>query len=170
MLRWLINKRLNAAEKKLGVPVDYLRHIARVSLPAFFKFARFLPMAEYRKALPVEPFHVARLVAVKQEDCGTCVQIEVNLAKHDGVSTALLQSVLDGKVDALPKELANVYRFAEAVVTQQDDIELREVVRQQYGEEGLVELALTIAASGVFPMTKRVLGYSLSCSKVHVNL
>jgi len=170
MLRWLINKRLNAAEKKLGVSVDYMRHIAKVSLPAFFKFTRFLPMAEYRKTLPVEPFHIARLVVVKQEDCGTCVQIEVNLAKHDGVSTALLQIVLDGKVDALPKELANVYRFAQTVVTQQDDAELREVMRQQYGEEGLVELALTIAASTVFPMTKRVLGYSTSCSRVKVNL
>ncbi len=170
MLRWLINKRLDAAEKKLGASVDYMRHIAKVSLRAFFKFARFMPMAEYRKTLPVEPFHIARLVAVKHEDCGTCVQIEVNLAKHDGISTELLQIVLDGKVDALPKELANVYRFAQAVVTQQDDIELREVIRQQYGEDGLVELALTIAASRVFPMTKRVLGYSLSCSKVHVNL
>jgi len=137
MLHWLINKRLDAAEKKLGVSVDYMRHIAKVSLPAFFKFAKFLPMAEYRKALPVEPFHIARLVAVKQEDCGTCVQIEVNLAKHDGVSTELLQAVLDCRIDALPNELANVYRFAQAVVTQQDDVELREVVRQQYGEEGL---------------------------------
>ena len=45
MLRWLINKRLDSAEKKLGGPVDYLRHIARVSLPAFFKFARFTPVA-----------------------------------------------------------------------------------------------------------------------------
>lgn len=170
MLRWLINKRLNAAEKKLGVPVDYLRHLARVSLPAFFKFVKFMPLSEYRRKLPVEPFHVARLVAVFKEDCGTCVQIEVNLAKHDGVSTTLLQTVLDRKVDALPKELANVYRFAEAVVTQNDALELRQAMRQQYGEEGLVELALTIAACRVFPTTKRAMGYATSCSKAKVEL
>lgn len=168
MLRWLINKRLSAAEKKLGVPVDYLRHLAKVSLPAFFKFVKFMPLAEYRRKLPVEPYHVARLVAVLKEDCGTCVQIEVNLAKHDGVSKGLLQTVLDGKVETLPKELANVYRFAEAVVTQTDDIELRETMRQQYGEEGLIELALTIAACRVFPTLKRGMGYATSCSKIKV--
>jgi len=170
MLRWLINKRLNAAEKKLGVPVDYLRHLANVSLPAFFKFVKFMPLAEYRRNLPVEPYHVARLVAVLKEDCGTCVQIEVNLAKQDGVSADLLQTILDGKVEALPKELANVYRFAEAIVTQTDDIELREAMRQQYGEEGLVELALTIAACRVFPTLKRGMGYATSCSRVRIEV
>ncbi|MFT3883129.1 MAG: hypothetical protein QM703_26195 [Gemmatales bacterium] len=170
MLRWLINKRLNAAEKKLGVPVDYLRHLAKVSLPAFFKFVKFMPLAEYRKTLPVEPYHVARLIAVLKEDCGTCVQIEVNLAKHDGVSTDLLQNVLDGKVEALPNELANVYRFAEAVVTQANDIELRETMRQQYGEEGLLELALTIAACRVFPTLKRGMGYATSCNRAKVEM
>lgn len=170
MLRWIINRRLNAAEKKLGVSVDYLRHIARVSLPAFFKFVKFMPLAEYRKKLPADAFHVARLVAVQQEDCGSCVQIEVNLARQDGVDAGLLQKVLDGKVEALSPELANVYRFAQAVVTQQDDVELRERVKQQYGEEGLVELALTIAACRVFPTTKRALGYATSCSRVEVKL
>lgn len=170
MLRWVINKRLNAAEKKLGVPVDYLRHMARVSLTAFFKFVKFMPMAEYRKTLPVEAYHVARLVTVQKEDCGTCVQIEVNLAKHDGVAPSLLQSVLDGKVESLPLELRNVHCFAEAVITQQDDLELRETMRQQYGEEGLVELALAIASARVFPTTKRVLGYATSCSRVKVTV
>lgn len=170
MLRWLINKRLDAAEKKLGVPVDYLRHLAKVSLPAFFKFVKFMPLSEYRKKLPVEPYHIARLVAVLKEDCGSCVQIEINLAKHDGVSTDLLQSVLDGKVEALPKDLANVYRFAEAVVTQTDNLELREALRQQYGEEGLIELALTIAACRVFPTLKRGMGYATSCSRVRVQV
>lgn len=169
MLRWIINRRLNAAEKKLGVSVDYLRHIARVSLPAFFKFVKFMPLAEYRKKLPADVFHVARLVAVQQEDCGSCVQIEVNLAQQDGVDAALLQKVLDGKLEALSPELANVYRFSQAVVTQQDDVELRETVKQQYGEEGLVELALTIAACRVFPTTKRALGYATSCSKVKIS-
>jgi alkylhydroperoxidase family enzyme len=168
MLRWLINKRLNAAEKKLGVPIDYMRHIAKMSLPAFFKFVRFMPLAEYRKKLPVEAYHLARLVAVQKEDCGTCVQIEINLAQHDGVSTNWLQAALEGKLETLPRELANVCRFTEAVVTQRDDMELREAMRQQYGEEGLVELALAIAACRVFPTTKRALGYATSCSRVKV--
>lgn len=170
MLSWIVNKRLNAAEKRLGVSVDYLRHIARISLPAFFKFVKFMPMASYRKKVPPEAYHIAQLVAVQHEDCGTCVQIGVNLARHDGVAKPLLQSALDGKIDELPQELANVYRFTQAIVTQQDDMKLREVMKQQYGEEGLVELALAIASCRVFPVTKRVLGYATSCSKVTVQV
>src|SRR5437773_11056238 len=85
VLRWLIDKKLTAAEKNLGGSLDYVRHIARVSLPAFFKFAKIMPLAAYRRALPAAPYHVACLVATRHEDCGTCVQIGVNLAKNDGV-------------------------------------------------------------------------------------
>ncbi|MBL8823736.1 MAG: hypothetical protein JNJ77_14200 [Planctomycetia bacterium] len=170
MLRWIINRRLNAAEKKLGVSVDYLRHIARISLPAFFKFVKFMPLAEYRKKLPADAYHVARIVAVQQEDCGSCVQIEVNLARQDGVDAALLINVLNQDVDKLSPELANVYLFAKAISSQQDEPDLRELIRIDYGEEGLVELALAIAACRVFPTTKRALGYATSCSKVEVKL
>lgn len=45
MLRWLIRKRLAAAERRLGAPADYLRHVLDVSLGAFFKFVRIMPLA-----------------------------------------------------------------------------------------------------------------------------
>src|SRR5437762_14135248 len=82
MLRWLINKRLNAQEKKLGVSLDYARHILRVSLRAFFKFIKILPLAEYRRAMPPEPFYAARIVAIRHDDCGECVQIAVNRSEE----------------------------------------------------------------------------------------
>lgn len=40
MLRRLIEKRISAAERTLGVPADYMRHILKVSLRAFFKFVQ----------------------------------------------------------------------------------------------------------------------------------
>jgi alkylhydroperoxidase family enzyme len=167
MLRRLIETRISSAERTLGVPAEYMRHILRVSLRAFFKFVRIMPLAEYRRKLPREPFHVARLVATRDEDCGTCLQIEVNLAKKDGVSPAVLQSVLDSRPHDLSPELADVYHFAEAVVTASGtEAPYRERIRQHYGEEALVELAMTMAACRVFPITKRALGYAQSCSKV----
>lgn len=51
MLRWFINRRLNAEEKKLGVPLEYARHILRASLSAFFKFVKIMPLAEYRRRM-----------------------------------------------------------------------------------------------------------------------
>ncbi len=171
MIRWFINRRLNAAEKDLGAPLDYLRHIASVSLGAFFKFTRLMPLAEYRRSLPPGPYHVARIVATRDEDCGVCVQIEVNLAKKAGVSANVLKTVLAANPDALPEDLAEAYRFAEAVVAADGTEEqLRERIRQRYGEAGLIELAMAISICRVFPTTKRALGYAKSCQEIPANV
>jgi alkylhydroperoxidase family enzyme len=171
MLRKLILSRITAAEKALGVPLDYCRYMIRVSLRASFKFAKFLSVDEYHRVLPPAPCYVARIVAVRDEDCGTCVQIAVNQAKKAGVPAAQLQAVLAGSVEELPQELSEAYRFAEAVVTRNGDEDaLRERIRQRYGDEGLIEMALAIASCRVFPVTKRALGYAVSCSATPVRV
>ena len=171
MLRWLIRKRLAAVERDLGVPVDYVRHILDVSLGAFLRCGMVMPLEKYRRSLPAGPYHVARRVAVRHEDCGPCVQIVVNLAKKDGVAPQVLQAALASGPDALPEDLADAYRFVEAVVTRSgDEDRLRERVRQRYGEAGLVEMALAIAVCRIFPTVKRGLGYATSCSKVTVHV
>ena len=172
MLRSLILKRLDAEERKLGgVSIDYMRHIARTSLPSFFKFALFTPLARHSRALPPDAYHVARIVATQHEDCGTCVQIEVNLARRAGVATEVLRATVKQLPDELPGELADVYRFAQAVVEAEGAEGVwRERVRERYGEEALVEMALAIAAARVFPTTKRALGYATSCALVRVEV
>jgi alkylhydroperoxidase family enzyme len=171
MIRRLIERRISAAERALGVPADYLRHILRVSLRAFLKFIKVMPLSEYRRKLSAEPYHVARLVAARHEDCGTCVQIEVNLARRDGVSAAVLGAALASKPDELPSGVADAYRFAEEVVKASgEEGPYRENIRRHYGEEGLVELAMAIAVCRVFPTTKRALGYAQSCSAVSLHV
>lgn len=171
MLRWLILKKLDAVEKQLGASIDYLRHIVRTSLRAFFKFAKIMPIAVYRRKLPPGPWHVAHMVAARDEDCGTCVQIAVNQAKKDGLAPQLIQAVLNCRPDDLPQDLADAYRFTEAVVqATYDEEELRERIRRRHGEEALIELALAIASSRFFPITKRALGYATSCSRVTLNV
>lgn len=171
MLRWLINRRIDATERELGASLDYLRHIHAVAPRAFFKFLKLLPLAAYRGKLPPDALHVAALVATRHEDCGACVQMAVNMATKEGVPQDVLRAAYAGAPDQLPSDLANVYRFAEAVVTQSgEQAELRERMRQQYGEEGLVELSLAIAVSKVFPTVKRGLGYATSCSLVKVDV
>ena len=44
----------------------------------------------------MEAWHLARLAATQAEDCGTCVQIVVTLAKADGVAPGLIQTALAG--------------------------------------------------------------------------
>ena len=171
MLRWLINKRLDAAEKNVGVSFEYARHILRVSLRAFLKFTKVLPLAEYRRAIPPEPFYAARIVAMRHDDCGECVQITVNQARIAGIRPELLRAVLANRMEELPEGVADACRFAQAVVSASGEEDaLRERIRQRYGEEALVELALAIAVGRIFPTTKRALGYSKSCALVAVHV
>ena len=171
MLSKLILRRLDAEELALGASLDYVRYIVRSSRSAFFKFALFMPLAKYRRKLPAAPYHVARIVATRDEDCGTCVQIEVNLARQDGVSAETLRAVLADSPEQLTTELAEVYHFARAVVAASgDEEELRPRIRARYGDEGLVELALGIAAARMFPITKRALGYATSCALVEIQV
>lgn len=171
MIRWLISKRLTVSEQRIGVPQEYLRHMLRVSLRAFWTFARFVPLANYRRALPASEFHVARIVATRDADCGACVQIAVNLARQNGVPAEILRHVLAFRPEHLPAELADIYRFAEAVVRGDGSAaELRQRIRQRYGEEALIELAMAIAMCRVFPFTKRALGDAESCSRVQVHV
>jgi alkylhydroperoxidase family enzyme len=171
MIRRLILKKLDAVEKDLGAPVDYLRHIVRVSLRAFFQFRKVIRLSEYRRALPPCPCHVARIVATRDEDCGPCVQIEVNLARKNGVPADILRAVLAGSPIDLPADLADVYRFADAVVRASGEEGVyRERLRRRYGEEALVELALAMAVCRAFPVAKRALGYAVSCAKVTVQV
>jgi hypothetical protein len=169
MLRWLIKRRLNATQKKLGVSLDYARHMLRISLRAFLRFLKIMPLAEYRRAIPAEPFYAARIVATRHDDCGECVQIAVNQARNVGIRPALLEAILTGRMEELPDEVADACRFAAAVVTASGEEDaLRERIRARYGEEALVELALTIAAARFFPTAKRALGYAKSCARVSV--
>lgn len=171
MLRRLILARIAAGEKELGVPLDYCRFILRASLRAFFKFMKFLAVDEYRRVVPPGPFYAARIVAVRDEDCGTCVQIAVNQARKAGVPAEHLRAVLDGQLDGLPEEVKDACRFADAVVTANGEEDgWQERIRLRYGDEGLVELALAIATCRVFPVTKRALGYAVRCSTTAVRV
>jgi hypothetical protein len=171
MLRWFIKRKLNAEEKKLGVSVDYLRHVVDVSPAMFLRFCSILPFANSRKKLPNDAWFVAQTVAAQHEDCGPCLQITLNLARQSGVDPTLLRAVLDGKCDAMPAELVDVFRFAQSVVNAaSDDDALRAALRARYGERGLIELAYAIASARIPPTVKRCLGYAKSCSVVPVHV
>jgi alkylhydroperoxidase family enzyme len=169
MLKWLIRKKLASVERDLGESVDYLRFMIDASLPSFLKLTKVLSVADYRRKLPLDAHHVARLVATRDEDCGTCVRIEIRLAKKAGVPIDVIRAVVARTPERLPERLADVYRFTESVVTARyDEDELRGRIGKAYGDAALVELALAIAACRVFPTVKRALGYATSCAKVDV--
>ena len=171
MLRWLIRNRLNAAERRLGASLDYLRHLVDVSKMAFFKFSLVLPAAAHRRATPPEVFHAARIAALRCHDCGPCVQIAVNEARHAGVPATTIQAVLNDDRGALAEGVPLAIDFALAVVERSgEESDLRDRLRAKFSEAVVAELSLAIAMCGVFPTLKRGLGYATSCSRVQIEV
>lgn len=95
MIRHMILSRLAREEHQLGESVEYIRYMLGASLRGVLRFSKIFSIAEYRDGLPADAYHVARIVAARDEDCGTCVQVEINLAKAGGVSSELLRAVID---------------------------------------------------------------------------
>ena len=171
MLGFMVKRKIRAKEKELGVSMDYAVEMYETAPDAFWAFSKIMPAAEHRSKIPPAPYHLARLVATRHADCGSCVQIVVNMAKADGVEPSVLKAALAGKVEELPESLRDVYRFAQAVVTQNgEDEAYRDRLRQVFGAEAVVELALAIAMCQVFPVLKRGLGHAKSCSIVKVDV
>jgi alkylhydroperoxidase family enzyme len=171
MLGFLVRWKIRSAEKKTGEPLDYLREMLDKAPGAFWEFVKVAKASQYRSKLPPAAFHVARLVAVRIQDCGPCVQTCVNLAKADGVDPAILKIALAGHHDDLPESLRDVARFAEAVTGNTgEDEQYRERLRAVFGDEAMVELALAITLCQVYPILKRGLGHAKSCSLVNVEV
>lgn len=169
MIRRFLLSRIAAAERALGAPMDYARFLLDASRPAFFSFGKVSRALTFRPRTPAAPLHVAGLAASLHEDCGTCVQIHLNLARRDRVPAEVLRAVLDRRPDLLPAGLALVYRFTRAVLEEDPaQLDLREQVRAHYQDAGVAEIALAIAAARYYPQVKKGLGFATSCARVSV--
>ena len=159
-----------AAERQVGVEMPYLRALAATSGGAFARWMMAMPAAQYRKKAPREAWHLARLGATVALDCGTCVQIVVNVARKDGVGAMLLRRALD-EPHTLPDDDRAAYTFGHAVASQVEGVAERAAeVEALFGHDVHVELSMAVAMCSVFPIIKRGLGQSLACSLVTIDV
>jgi AhpD family alkylhydroperoxidase len=108
----------------------------------------------------------AGLAAAMVEDCGPCVQIHVNLALKDKVDAQVLRALVAGELDKVPPHVATAFRYGDAVSRGVMADELRDEIREAWGERGLIELAFTIATARFYPAVKRGMGYARTCERV----
>lgn len=169
-ISFFAERALRRMEKRYDYSFDYVRHMWHVSRGAFRRFSfGFIWFANGRDALPADAGAVASIVSVLDGDCGPCTQISVNIALERGVSPDVLTAAVEGDVNALPENLALVYRFTDAIVNGDfHATQMREEILDLYGEKGLVDLANIIAAGQVYPALKRTLGFGETCLKVKV--
>jgi hypothetical protein len=168
MIRWILKRQLDEMERELGVPVDETRYMLEHSVKALVACSGLKRISEFHGTLPSDVYYTAKIAAYRQADCGSCLQISVNLAAKNGVPGALIRDLAAGRTHALPEALRDVYTFAEKQANRIDDPELRERLRKRYGDSGLIALGVAIMSAQTFPTLKRALGYALSCSQIEI--
>jgi len=170
MLGWLVRRQMAKFERQFDYDLTYARDIYDASPRAFFRFSRIFGLAEHRADVPREAWFAAKIAATLAEDCGPCTQLVVTMAEREGVSAAALRAILGGDATTMPPDAALGFRFARSVLERDiaEGDRLRGEVVSRWGRKGLVSLALTIAASRVFPGVKYALGHGHACTRVRV--
>ena len=163
MVEWI----QRTIEARLSVETGYIAELGQASFSGFIKFLLFLPLAGHRGRTDATLLHVARLVAFRYEDCGSCLQGAIKVALDDGVAPSSVAAVLDGDHLTMPPPVSLIVRFTEGVLAMDgSEGEPRQEIIARYGATTLAELSLAIASARVFPVIKRGLGHSVSCDAV----
>lgn len=161
---------LNTAEKNLGESVDWARKLLRSSRVAVFKYFLTASLASHRKFATTEQIAAAKIRTVIHESCGSCVQIEINLAKQNGVTSELIENLVKNKFEQLPQDILIIARYTDSVLNRDThEIQLREKFNQELGEDLLSEIALAMATAQFHPTVKRAMGFGSVCTIGELN-
>ena len=138
---------------------------------AYEKFEAFLPMASYYEKTPSEVIFLVKLTIMKNEDCGACLQLNIDMAIEAGVDKEIIKEVVFNRGQNLTTELKELYEFSLKVAKNESiDDELYNKITDRYSDEILIEIALASAATKIFPTVKRVLGNIKSCSVIQIKV
>lgn len=155
---------IGRAERRLGAGLDYVRRIAETNLGLLVRYNRIFGFLDPNRHTSTLAYHAVRIRGALAADCGTCVQIEINLASNADVDEAAIDSLLAGRYDELPDDVAAAARLADTVVGQRGDLpDAREAVRVAWGEAGLIELVFAMNGAALLPGIKRGMGYATAC-------
>lgn len=162
-------KQIASFENAFGYDASYMRDILDASVPAFQKVGPLDALVAHREEVPAEVWHAARLVAAMHEDCGTCAQLLVDMARKESVPEPILGAVVTGAEEAMTDDVRLGCRYTRAVLKREPAAdELRAEVVRRWGQRGLVSLALGIAGTRLYPTLKYALGRGSACTNVRV--
>ncbi len=169
MIRWVLRQAINRFEQNWNYDASYMRDIIDASPRAAWLFSRVTALGRFRRDLPIDPWFVAGITAVRHEDCGPCTQLAVTMAERAGVNPAVLRAVLVDNLDAMPPDVALVWKFTRATLAH-DAVadEYRETIVKRWGPRALVSLAFAITAARIYPTVKYALGHGKACMRVVV--
>ncbi|MDJ0895637.1 MAG: hypothetical protein QNJ92_10900 [Alphaproteobacteria bacterium] len=169
MRKYLARRALKSFGGRYGYDVSFMEYMLDASPKAFFKFAPLGTLARHREAAPKQAFYAAKLVGALSEDCGPCTQLVADMAEEAGVAPKCIEAVLTRDLAAMCVDAALGFRFAEALVRPDPEIDdAREIIRGQWGDAGVIDLTFAVQIGRVFPMIKAGLGFTRSCQRVRI--
>jgi hypothetical protein len=169
MIRWALRKAIARFERDWNYDASYMHAMIDASPRAAWLFARATAIGRFRRNVPIEAWCTAGITAVRQEDCGPCTQLAVTMAERAGVSPAVLRAVVSDNPDAMPLDVALVWRFTRATLAHDAAAdEYRDAIAKRWGQRGLVSLAFAITAARLYPTVKYALGHGKACMRVVV--
>jgi len=169
MIRWALRRAIGKFERNWNYDASYMRDIIDASPRAAWLFSRVIALGQFRRDLPLDVWYTAGLTAVRHEDCGPCTQLAVTMAERAGVSPAVLTAVLTDNPDAMPPDVALVWKFTRATLAHDATADqYREGIVKHWGRRALVSLAFAITAARIYPTVKYALGHGKACMRVLV--
>jgi hypothetical protein len=169
MIKWLMRRAVGRFERSWNYDASYMRDLIDASPRAARLFSRVATLGQFRQDLPIAAWCAAGITAVRHEDCGPCTQLGVTMAERAGVSPAVLRAVLDENPDAMPPEVALVWRFTRATLAHDPAAdEYREAIVTRWGRRALVSVAFAITAARIYPTVKYALGHGRACTRIVV--
>jgi hypothetical protein len=169
MIKWALRRAIDKFERDWNYDASYMRDMADASPRAAWLFSRVTALGQFRRDLPLDAWCAAGITAVRHEDCGPCTQLGVTMAERAGVSPAVLRAVLADNPDAMPLDVALVWKFTRATLAHDAAAdEYREAIVKRWGRRALVSLAFAITAARIYPTVKYALGHGKACVRVVV--
>jgi hypothetical protein len=169
MIGWFLRRWIDKFERTWNYDASYMRVVLDADPRAMLTFSKVVALGGYRKDVPLAASLTAAIVGTMTEDCGPCTQLGIDMAQRAGVDPAILRAVVARDVNAMPYEVALVYRFAEATLAHAPEADdLREEVLRRFGKRGLVSLAFSLTAARLYPTLKCALGHGKACTRLTV--
>jgi hypothetical protein len=169
MLSALSRSLIKRMEKRYDCDMSYLLYLLAKAPRAFRKFMRVGALSRHRERAPTDAAFTVQLLATMHEDCGPCLQLVVQLAEEAKMQPDQIEAVLTSDTAAMHAAVSLAYRYADAVLNRRAAIaEIREAVRGQWGDSGLIDLAMNLQGVRVYPMLKLALGFAAECQRVNV--
>ncbi|WP_422365040.1 hypothetical protein [Pelagibius sp.] len=169
-MAWIERGLLSRLTRQNPVQFAWLRDAAAASPGIFWKLLFFGPLAGHRRAAPRVLINMARIGALRAQDCGACLQIGIDYALKEGTPRDVVQAALRSP-EALPPHERMVLDYAQAVAGNRQDLpSLVEALRRELGAAVLAELAFAVATASLFPLAKRGLGVATACDPDAIRL